>query len=179
MEEQKIFNGGLQTVPQIATPQIIYLDFDGELTAYHGEIETVEHVTVADSNLSAERIAYIVGELNNQFAAQNVIFVTEKPVSADFSTIFVGKSDAFSAYGDFQGVAETLDSNNQNPTDNAFVLLDSTAQDSAIIATIAHEAGHLLGTLNHGGEGLQAYAATTSLHRFRYRYSSYAGGKWS
>jgi len=163
MEEQKIANGGLQTVVQIAVPQIIYLDFDGELTKYDGTVLKIDRVEVADPLLSAERIAGITGELNQKFAAQNVIFVTEKPASADFSTIFIGKSDDFSAYGTFQGMAETVDLNNTKPTDNAFVLLDKTSTDQEIIATIAHEAGHLLGTLNHGGEGLQAYAAITSV----------------
>ena len=52
-------NGGIQYVPQIAV-QYVYLDFDGELTGYNGEILTVENVEVIDSKLSAERIAAIV-----------------------------------------------------------------------------------------------------------------------
>ena len=52
-------NGGIQYVPQIAV-QYVYLDFDGELTGYNGEILTIENVEVIDSKLSAERIAAIV-----------------------------------------------------------------------------------------------------------------------
>ena len=75
MEQPIIANGGLQYVPQIAV-QYVYLDFDGELTSYNGEILTVDEVEVKDSSLTEERIANIVAELNAQYAAQNVIFVT-------------------------------------------------------------------------------------------------------
>ena len=47
--------GGLQNIPQIAV-QYIYLDFDGELTSYNGEILSIDNVEVQDSNLDAERI---------------------------------------------------------------------------------------------------------------------------
>ena len=43
-------------------------------------------------------------------------------------------------------------------SDKAFVMLDSCASNEVIISTISHETDHLLGTLNHGGEGLAAYA---------------------
>ena len=54
MEQQIIANGGLQYVPQIAV-QYVYLDFDGELTSYNGEILTVDEVEVKDSSLTEER----------------------------------------------------------------------------------------------------------------------------
>ncbi len=155
---EQITNGGLQYVPQIAVQQIIYLDFDGELTSYNGEILSLDNVEVKDALLTAERINNIVTALNEKYASQGVVFVTERPQSAEYSTIFIGKTTAFDSYGTFAGLAETIDTNNQNKTDNAFVNLDATATDTEIIATIAHETAHLLGTLNHGGEGLQAYA---------------------
>ena len=151
-------NGGVQIVPQIAV-QYIYLDFDGELTSYNGEILSLENVEVKHSNLTADRIADIVAELNTKYAASNVVFATERPENAEYSTIYIGKTDAFQPYGNFTGLAETVDTGNKNTTDNAFVMLDATATNLEIIATISHEADHLLGTLNHGGEGLNAYAA--------------------
>ena len=157
MEQPIIANGGLQNVPQIAV-QYVYLDFDGELTSYNGEILTIDEVEVKNSSLTEERIAYIVAELNAKYAAQNVIFVTEKPQNIEYSTIYIGKTSAFDPYGSFAGVAETIDTDNQNKTDNAFVNLDSSATDAEIITTIAHETDHLLGTLNHGGEGIEKYA---------------------
>jgi len=39
-------------------------------------------------------------------------------------------------------------------------MLDSTASNETIISTISHETDHLLGTLDHGGEGLAAYAVS-------------------
>ena len=150
-------NGGVQHVPQIVV-QYIYLDFDGELTCYNGEILSLDHVEVQHSNLTKERITDIVAELNAKYAAQNVIFVTERPTIAEYSTIYIGKTDAFNTYGNFTGLAETIDEGNATRTDNAFVMLDATATNLEIINTISHEADHLLGTLNHGGEDLNAYA---------------------
>ena len=161
MEQQVTANGGVQYVPQIAV-QYVYLDFDGELTSYNGEILTVDNVEVKDSSLTEERIAYIVAELNAKYAAQNVIFVTEKPQNIEYSTIYIGKTEAFSPYGNFAGLAETIDSGNKNKTDKAFVMLDSTASNETIISTISHETDHLLGTSDHGGEGLAAYAVSTT-----------------
>ncbi|MBR7139232.1 MAG: AIDA repeat-containing protein, partial [Lentisphaeria bacterium] len=152
-----IQRGGTQDVPQIAV-QYIYLDFDGELTSYNGEILSLDTVEVQNSSLTEERIQNILAELNARYADQKVVFVTQRPATADYSTIFVGKTTAFDQYGAFRGLAETIDEGNLNKTDNAFVMLDSTATDPEIISTIAHETDHLLGTLNHGGDGLQAYA---------------------
>ena len=158
MEQPIIANCGLQIVPQIAV-QYVYLDFDGELTSYNGEILTIDEVEVKNSSLTEERIADILAELNAKYASQNVIFVTDKPETAEFSTIYVGKTSSFDEYGNFAGLAETIDEDNQIKNDNAFVMLDSTASSEAIIATISHETDHLLGTLDHGGEGLTVYAA--------------------
>ena len=63
MEQQSIANGGLQYASQIAV-QYVYLDFDGELTSYNGEILTVDNVEVQNSSLTEERIADITAELN-------------------------------------------------------------------------------------------------------------------
>ena len=161
MTDEKILDGGLQYVPQIAI-QYIYLDFDGELTSYNGEILTVDDVEVKDSALTEERIKNILAELNAKYADESVVFVTERPTVAEYSTIFIGKTSAFDQYGNFAGLAETIDENNTNKTDNAFVNLDSAATDTEIIATISHETDHLTGRLNHGGSGLAAYAVYTS-----------------
>ena len=160
MEQQMIANGGVQYVPQIAV-QYVYLDFDGELTSYNGEILTVDNVEVQDSSLPQERIANILAELNAQYSTKNVIFVTERPTAAEYSTIYIGKTSAFDKYGSFAGLAETIDKGNQIKNDNAFVMLDSSASNEQIISTISHETDHLLGTLDHGGSGLAAYAAHT------------------
>ncbi|MBE6403339.1 MAG: hypothetical protein E7039_06420, partial [Lentisphaerae bacterium] len=161
MEQHKIADGGLQFVPQIAAVQYVYLDFDGELTSYNGEILTVENVEVQHSELSEERIQNILAELNAKYASENVIFVTEIPAEAEYSTIYVGKTEAFKPYGSFAGLAETLDENNEIKTDKAFVMLNSTNSNEEIIAVISHETDHLTGTLTHGGEGINAYAAKT------------------
>ena len=143
MEQQSIANGGLQYVPQIAV-QYVYLDFDGELTSYNGEILTVDNVEVKDSSLTEERIKNILAELNARYAGQNIIFVPQRPTAAEYSTIYIGKTSAFDEYGNFAGLAETIDEGNLNKSDNAFVMLDSTASDEALISTISHETDHHL-----------------------------------
>ena len=165
MEEQTIAIGGVQYVPHIVDiQQIIYLDFDGEFTSYNGELLAVENVEVKPSALSEERISSIVTALNEQYAFQGVLFVTEKPQFTDFSAIFIGKTSCFNQYGSFSGLAETIDEGNLNKTDRAFVMLDAANSDSEIISTISHEANHLLGTLNHGGDGLAAYAENSVIN---------------
>ena len=151
--------GGIMFVPEWKR-QVIYLDFDGELTKYRNtdlDLE-IDDVQVEDSNLTPERIAGIVASLNADFSAKNVLFVTERPKDTVYSTIFVGKTSTFDQYGQFAGLAETVDHGNQIKDDNAFVLLDAVNSDSDIVSTIAHEAGHLLGNLDHGGPRLVRYA---------------------
>jgi autotransporter passenger strand-loop-strand repeat protein len=161
MDEYSRFNNGIQYIPQIAVQQIIYLDFDGETTSYNGEILSIDNVEVQDPQLAEERIAFIVAELNAKYAAQGVVFVTELPENAAYSTVYVGKTSSFNAFGNFAGLAETIDEGNRLKTDNAFVMMDSSFSDAQIITAISHETDHLLGTLDHGGEGIAAYAAET------------------
>ncbi len=157
MNTQLIQSGGVQAVAQ---PQIVYLDFDGEVTRYNGELLTIDQVTVEDSGLTAERISNIVSLLNASYAERNVIFVTERPAGGVFSTVYVGKTSAFDEYGNFAGLAETIDSGNHNPSDNAFVNLDATVSDHEIIKTISHEVDHIVFGSSHQGEGLGQYAYT-------------------
>ena len=163
MQYTSINDGGLQVVPQIAVDQqIIYLDFDGELTSYNGEILTVDNVEVQHSELSEEWINNILKVLNEKYFAQNVIFVTEPPAVTQYSTIYIGNTEAFNEYGNFAGLAETIDQNNANKTDKAFVMLDAASTNDQIVNTISHETDHLLGVLNHGGDRLERYASIYS-----------------
>ena len=156
---QLIQSGGVQTVPQLN--QTVYLDFDGEITSYNGEILNVDGVVVEDSKLSEERIAEIVAALNEKYIFAGVKFVTERPIDGEYSTVYVGKTDDFEQYGNFAGLAETVDKGNANKSDNAFVMLDSSASNTQIVDTISHETDHLLGTLDHGGTGLYQYACSS------------------
>ncbi|MBQ9501659.1 MAG: hypothetical protein IJU70_05840, partial [Lentisphaeria bacterium] len=161
MKKELITQGGVATLPQLSV-QTILLDFDGELTRYDGEILTVDRVEVEDSGLTQVRIGTVISRLNEEFAALGVTFTAdpaEAEAAGEYSTIYVGKTSAFAPYGTFAGLAETVDRGNANRTDKAFVMLDASSSDESIADTIAHEAGHLLGTLDHGGEGLAAYAA--------------------
>ena len=57
MENMIIANaGGIQFVLQDQpAKQVVYLDFDEELTSYNGEILVVENVVVQDSSLTNDR----------------------------------------------------------------------------------------------------------------------------
>ncbi|NMD89429.1 hypothetical protein HF882_22860, partial [Victivallis vadensis] len=163
MQQTMIPNSGIMTVPQIAAPQLVYLDFDGELASYNGELLTIDRVEVEDSGLTESQIARIVSGLNEEFEGQNIVFTAEKPVSGEYSTVFIGGTSAFEPFGSFAGLAETVDTGNAVRNDNAFVILKGGESIEAIIKTIAHETQHLIGTLDHGGEGLGRYAWVETL----------------
>lgn len=163
MQQTVIPNSGIMTVPQIAAPQLVYLDFDGELASYNGELLTIDRVEVEDSGLTQPQIIRIVSELNKEFEGQNIVFTAEKPASGEYSTVFIGGTSAFEPFGSFAGLAETVDTGNAVRNDNAFVILKGGESIEAIIDTIAHETQHLIGTLDHGGEGLGRYAWVETL----------------
>ena len=54
---------------------------------------------------------------------------------------------------------------------DAFVLLDDSASNSELVDVIRHEAGHILGSLDHGGAGLARYASYTITTNHHYGYS--------
>ncbi len=159
---QLIQSGGVQVIRK---PQIVYLDFDGEQTSYNGEQLNIEHVTVEDSDLTEERIASITARLNAEYAEQNVIFVTERPGNEEFSTVFVGQTDAFEEYGSFLGLAETIDKENQIKNDNAFVLADATWSNEQVISVISHEIGHIVLGEEHTilSDSIADYAASSNI----------------
>ena len=163
MQQTMIPNSGIMTVPQIAAPQLVYRDFDGELASYNGELLTIDRVEVEDSGLTEPQIARIVSGLNEEFEGQNIVFTAEKPASGEYSTVFIGGTSAFEPFGSFAGLAETVDTGNAVRNDNAFVILKGGESIEAIIDTIAHETQHLIGTLDHGGEGLGRYAWVETL----------------
>lgn len=164
MKQHNIVDGGVQFVPQF-TVQYVYLDFDGELTSYNGEILAVDNVEVENPSLTEECIANIVSELNAEYIAQNIIFLTERPEGTEYSTIFIGKTSAFDSYGNFSGIAETIDKGNKNKKDNAFVFMDNAYSTSDIINAISHEVNHIVLGAEHKGDGISAYALSSWVSR--------------
>ena len=161
-EESQILvasSSGIQTVPQLAAPQLVYLDFDGAETSYvNCDLDiAIDNIVVEDSGFDSETISLIVATLNEQFG-DDIVFTADIPVSDEYSTIYIGVTSAFEEYGDFLGLAETIDSGNQIHDDNAFVMLNSTASLDLVTSVITHETEHLVGTLDHGGNGMERYA---------------------
>ncbi|MBR4673809.1 MAG: AIDA repeat-containing protein, partial [Victivallales bacterium] len=156
-----VTDGGIQTIPtddSTASPQIVYLDFDGAVTSY---VNTdlgvaIGSITVEPSGFGEDDTAAIAASLNGMF--DDVVFTTEIPTDGAFSTVYVGVTSAFDGYGDFLGLAETIDRGNRIRDDNAFVLLDSSATAELVVSVIAHETEHIVYGMDHGGEGLARYA---------------------
>ncbi|MBR4519635.1 MAG: AIDA repeat-containing protein, partial [Victivallales bacterium] len=140
-------------------PQVVYLDFDGAVTSYHNRDLnlTIDDIVVEDSGFDATTISCIVATLNEQFG-EDIVFTSELPEEEQYSTIYIGVTSVFDEYGSFLGLAETVDSGNLIRDDNAFVFLNSTAATELVTSVIAHEAQHLVGTLEHDGEGIKRYA---------------------
>ena len=126
----------------------VRLDFEGGLNDYrNAELGMDVTVPVVPSGIAPERRECLVEKLNQ--VGGYVRFVLGGEAS---STIHIGKSNAFDAYGRFLGLAEGIGEG------NAFVMLDDTASDEELLAVIRHETGHILGMLDHGGMGLERYA---------------------
>ena len=136
----------------------ISLDFDGGFCEYRNGAMGMEiPARIAPSGIAPERREKLAEKLNQ--AGGKVRFVLDGEAA---STIHIGKSNAFDAYGRFLGLTEGIGKG------NAFVLLDDTASDEQLLAVIRHEAGHILGTLDHGGKGLSRYARQYVSHDYFY-----------
>ena len=129
--------------------QVIYLDFKGATNvAYNNEALNihVNGIDVADSGLDQTRINQVIAELNTTYAGSGVFFTVTAPTARLYSTVYVGSAgSAFAQYGNFLGLSETIDTGDKIKNDNAFVFSDKIASADQLAATIAHEAGHLLG----------------------------------
>ena len=150
------------------TAQYVYLDFDGEeLVRYNNpDLKLSFDLSVAAPAFSEEQRAAIVSELNKQYNKYNIAFTLERPEGVEYSTLYFGQSAAFAEYGDFFGVAETHDGNNQIGNDNAFILVDESYSQGQIVSVASHMLDHLLGfscfTVD-GTPSLRKYAENQTL----------------
>ncbi len=161
-EELLILNSDIQTiVNQLATPQYIFLDFDGASTSYYNRDLNIliDGILIEDPGFDNESISLIVSQLNMEFG-DDIVFTAIQPQCDEYSTIFIGTTKAFDEYGSFHGLAETIDSNNKIHNDNAFVLLNSAALLDHVTDVIAHETEHIVYGMKHEGEVLEQYAYT-------------------
>ena len=142
-------NGGdlILSVNATQPTQYVYLDFDGEELARYSnsDLELSFDLSVADPEFSDEQRAAVVSALSERYGKYNIAFTLERPDGIEFSTLYFGVSSAFDEYGDFFGIAETCDGNDQVRDDNAFVLLDSGYSDEQILSVASHMLDHIMG----------------------------------
>ncbi len=127
--------------------QYVYLDFDGEdLVRYNNsDLELSFDLSVADPAFSDEQRAAVVSALSERYGKYNIAFALERPEDIEYSTLYFGVSSAFDEYGDFFGISETCDGNDQVRDDNAFVLVNSGYSDDQIITVASHMLDRLMG----------------------------------
>ncbi len=152
----------MESITGSLAPQIVYLDFDGENTIYHNEDLNISlDVNVEDSLMSDAQKFYILSQLDKMYDDSEVVFTLSRPDNEEYSTIYIGKTDAFNKYGSFAGLAETIDKGNKIKDDNAFVFADYTSDLDHVISVIDHEIGHIVEGMEHNITvgGLEDYAA--------------------
>ena len=146
--------------------QVVYLDFDGELTQYNNSDLGIDIVAdIQNSEISLARQMEILETLTEQYQGTNIRFTIEKPVdNVPYSTVYIGQTDAFDSFGNFAGLAETIDKDNKIKNDDAFVFADAATDTETIISVISHELGHIVGGEEHSISvgTLEDYAATVT-----------------
>ena len=163
--------------------QVVYLSLDGASDVdYHGPIN-VEDIDVppfvARGHLAGQE-ANVLRALNEAVAeasaGTNLIFTNQQPQAGEFSVVHIGgNADSFSQWGQFYGLAEQIDTGNQDQSDIAFVFTDQITSDGLtadaygrLLAGVAlHEVGHLLGTPHEHpdtGDPLSSVAFDPKVH---------------
>jgi murein DD-endopeptidase MepM/ murein hydrolase activator NlpD len=143
--------------------QLVYVNFGGGKFDFNGPVEVslaVPEFNASNVGLSGLEPAIIDRAMANLallFDPRVARFTTQRPQDGNpYSTIFVGgDDDAFIAYGQFFGLAESNDFGNQNQSDEAIVFAEAllngmdlrTVADAAVGLTlvIQHETKRLMG----------------------------------
>jgi len=147
------------------TTRIVTLDFNGGSHVYRNpELGMNIPVRIAPSGISADRARMLAEALNRDCVSSHVRFEVEAASSDNASAVRIGRTADFDRYGAFLGLAEGIGSG------DAYVLLDDSASDAELVDVIRHEAGHILGTLDHGGAGLVRYASFSITHNYSRAY---------
>ncbi|MEG1980831.1 MAG: hypothetical protein RR060_08870, partial [Victivallaceae bacterium] len=133
--------------------QVIYVNFYGAKKLEYHNLQTgtiISDISMSDAEISEAEIAQIITRLNE--TNNDYTFVSDPAglPEESYSTIYVGKSDAFDEFGAVKGISETTgETAAQTANDNAFVLTQNINSIDELVAVIAHEAGHLTGTVIH------------------------------
>ncbi|NOS70321.1 MAG: hypothetical protein HOP33_10365, partial [Verrucomicrobia bacterium] len=154
-------NGPPTTTLGSTASQLFYLDFDGDTGAVYNGPVLIKDIRVSPfqatgelAGKESEIIVAFLAALDSRFAGLGISFTASQPeASTRYSTIYVGATSAFSAYGNYLGLSEKVDVGNQDQTDKAFILtnnipsgrLSASEYGELLAGYVAHEMGHLLG----------------------------------
>ncbi|MCB1086499.1 MAG: hypothetical protein KDM63_05605, partial [Verrucomicrobiae bacterium] len=146
--------------------QVFFINFEGERDAQYDGPVKIDGIEIpafeipTDWGMAREAfIDRILSGVEEVYAGSGVDFEIQRPRDGPYATLQVGGTDeAFRAYGNFYGVSEEVDRGNVNPEGQGFIFSERIYQDgmsqesyeNLLIATIAREAGRLMGYFSPG-----------------------------
>ena len=136
-----------------AAEQVVYVNFNGGSDLSYDNGEFSRSVDMAPAAYSASEQAEVISALNDLKADSGVVFTSEVPAGAVFSTVYVGSTSSFDDLGTFKGLSETVDAGNAVPNDEAFVNTSNISSIDELIEVIDHETGHLVGEAHEVSTG--------------------------
>jgi len=147
--------------------QYVYLDFDGEndMLYRNSDLDLSISATVRNPFFTEAQQQAIINELSEKYQDKDVVFLLTRPEIVPYSTLYFGLSSDFSDYGDYFGVAEGYDGNNQDNRDNAFIFLDKTYSTGQVVSVASHMLDQLMGFsyFVDGNQELGKYAENKTL----------------
>ena len=140
-------DGDLVLDIKASEPQYVYLDFNGENEARYNnaDLNLSFNLSVQDPKFTEIQRQTIFDELSKKYKGDDIVFVLDRPKDLEYSTLYFGQSNAFDQYGEFFGISETNDDNNQDKNDNAYILLNHEYSTEQIVSVTSHVLNHLLG----------------------------------
>ena len=148
------------------SPQILYLDFDGQrvfnrfgdfdLEAPYVDIPAYNLASFGWAGREQESIEHVLAFIREDYAPYNILVTDQPPTAAQYTTIYVGGNSDWQSDGDDIIGLATYDTGNRDPSNYGFVFPQEMADyaDTAgsllnfseyLANLITHEAAHTFG----------------------------------